>query len=75
MFLSLDVMDLELEPQMVVSPVAVLWTRALPVPQNKCELFGIYILHNLINYLFLKNKNKTKAKMLSHVLRDLLSLI
>lgn len=70
---SLDFMDLELEPQMVVSPIAVLQTRALPVPQNKYELFGIYILHNLLKYLFLKNK--TKTKMLSHVLRDLLSLI
>lgn len=61
--LSLDVMDLELEPQMVVSPFAVLRTRALPVPQNKCILFGIYILHNLLKYLFFwKTKTKQKQK-------------
>lgn len=62
MILSLDVMDLELEPQMVVSPVAVLRTRALPVPQNKCELFGIYILHNLIKYLFFEKQKQNKSK-------------
>lgn len=60
--LSLDVMDLELEPQMVVSPFAVLRTRALPVPQNKCILFGIYILHNLLKYLFFEKQKQNKSK-------------